>query len=130
MAEKSSSGYQLLSRYRGELMGLAMLAVMLFHAYQLPLTALPLRALRQMGFAGVDVFLLLSGMGIACSLYRREGEPVGRYYLRRSPASAARLLAGGGTVHRSAGTGWAGSRFAALLESDHSVLLGQDPWRI
>ncbi len=83
MAEKSGSGYQLLSRYRGELMGLAMLAVMLFHAYQLPLTALPLRALRQMGFAGVDVFLLLSGMGIACSLYRREGEPVGRYYLRR-----------------------------------------------
>lgn len=83
MAEKSGGGYQLLSRYRGELMGLAMLAVMLFHAYRLPLTALPLRALRQVGFAGVDVFLLLSGMGICCSLYRREGESYGRYLGRR-----------------------------------------------
>lgn len=83
MTEKSHGGYGLLSRYRGELMGLAMLGVMLFHAYELELTALPLRALRQMGFAGVDIFLLLSGMGICCSLRRREGEPAGRYYLRR-----------------------------------------------
>lgn len=83
MAEEHQGGYKLLSRYRGELMGLAMLGVMLFHAYELELTSLPLRAFRQMGFAGVDIFLLLSGMGICCSMYRREGEPVGQYYLRR-----------------------------------------------
>lgn len=83
MAEEHQGGYKLLSRYRGELMGLAMLGVMLFHAYELELTSLPLRAFRQMGFAGVDIFLLLSGMGICCSMCRREGEPVGQYYLRR-----------------------------------------------
>lgn len=83
MAEEHQGGYWLLSRYRGELMGLAMLGVMLFHAYELQLTSLPLRAFRQMGFAGVDIFLLLSGMGICCAMYRRGEEPVGRYYLRR-----------------------------------------------
>ena len=83
MAEETNSGYGLLSRYRGELMGLATLGIMLLHTYQLQLTSLPLRAIRQMGFAGVDVFLLLSGMGICLSLHRRAGEPLGQYYRRR-----------------------------------------------
>lgn len=69
-------GYGLLSRYRGELMGIAMLWVMLFHAYGLSTSILPLRVLRATGFAGVDIFLLLSGMGICCSLARRERNPM------------------------------------------------------
>lgn len=76
-------GYGLLSRYRGELMGIAMLYVMLFHAYELNDTFLPFKAFRSMGFAGVDIFLVLSGMGICCSLARREQESYGRYLGRR-----------------------------------------------
>ena len=78
-----ADGYGLLSRYRGELMGIAMLWVMLFHAYGLSTSVLPLRVLRATGFAGVDIFLLLSGMGICCSLARREKESYGRYLGRR-----------------------------------------------
>ena len=76
-------GYGLLSRYRGELMGLAMLYVMLFHAYELNVAFLPFKLFRSMGFAGVDLFLVLSGMGICCSLTRREQESYGRYLGRR-----------------------------------------------
>ena len=83
MTEESRDGYRLLSRYRGELMGLAMLYVMLFHAYELNVAFLPFKLFRSMGFAGVDLFLVLSGMGICCSLTRREQESYGRYLGRR-----------------------------------------------
>ena len=76
-------GYRLLSRYRGELMGIAMLLVMLFHAYHLNVAFRPFVVLRTISFAGVDIFLLLSGMGLCCSLARREKEPYGRYLSRR-----------------------------------------------
>ena len=83
MTEQSRGGYELLSRYRGELMGIAMLYVMLFHAYELNVEFLPFKLFRAMGFSGVDIFLLLSGMGICCSLTRRGQEPYGRYLGRR-----------------------------------------------
>lgn len=83
MALEKQGGYGLLSRYRGELMGIAMLYVMLFHAYELNDAVLPFKAFRSMGFAGVDIFLVLSGMGICCSLAQREQEPYGRYLGRR-----------------------------------------------
>ena len=51
-----------ISRYRGELMGAAMLFVILFHV------GLPREdtffGLRRMGNIGVDIFLFLSGMGL------------------------------------------------------------------
>ncbi len=62
------SGYGLLSQYRGELMGLAMLWIMLFHAYELRFGVLLLDGLKAAGFAGVDIFLLLSGTGLYVSL--------------------------------------------------------------
>lgn len=80
---RKTGGYALLSRYRGELMGLAMLYVMLFHAYELNIAFRPFQMFRALGFAGVDIFLLLSGMGICCSLVRREREPYRRYLGRR-----------------------------------------------
>ena len=52
MALEKQGGYGLLSRYRGELMGIAMLYVMLFHAYELNDAFLPFKAFRSMGFAG------------------------------------------------------------------------------
>lgn len=64
--------YGLLSRRRSQLMGVAMVWVMLFHASHLEF-GLPLFNLgRKAGFGGVDLFILLSAMGLAMSLVRRQ----------------------------------------------------------
>ncbi len=76
-------GYDALSRYRSELMGLAMLWVMLYHAWELDLFWAPLNALRAIGFGGVDIFILLSAMGLCMSLDRRE-QRFGTYLARRA----------------------------------------------
>lgn len=75
-------GYQLLSRYRSELMGVAMLWVMLFHAYEFHFGIPVLDAVKQLGFGGVDLFILLSGLGLYGSIVRRR-EAFPRYFLRR-----------------------------------------------
>lgn len=67
-----------ISRYRGELMGLAMLFIMLFHV-ALPRTD-PFFGLRRMGNIGVDMFLFLSGVGLWFSWTRR---PEAERFLRR-----------------------------------------------
>lgn len=66
--------YSLLSRFRSELMGAAMLWVMLFHAIDLEFSFAPLNWVRAAGFGGVDIFILLSAMGLTMSLGRREQE--------------------------------------------------------
>ena len=58
----------LISRYRSELMGFAMLWVMLFHSFDLELGHVVLQAVRRMGFGGVDIFILLSAMGLVMSV--------------------------------------------------------------
>ena len=63
--------YSVLSRYRAELMGLAMLWVMLYHAWFLDFGVGPLNWLRKAGFGGVDIFILLSAMGLTMSLCRK-----------------------------------------------------------
>lgn len=63
-----AAGYRLLSRCRPELMGAAMLWVMLFHAYELHFGVPVLDAVKALGFGGVDIFILLSGMGLYISL--------------------------------------------------------------
>ena len=75
--------YSLLSKYRSELMGVAMIAVMLFHAADLELGLVVLDHLRSLGFGGVDIFILLSGVGLAMSLSRREQE-YGEFLSRRA----------------------------------------------
>lgn len=80
-------GYRALSKYRSELMGLAMLWVMCFHAFDLDLGREWLNNLRSDGFGGVDVFILLSSVGLVMSLERRERE-YGAFLRRR----AARIL--------------------------------------
>lgn len=74
---------QAVSRMRPEIMGLAALWVMLFHAYPFSFGVPPLDAFKKIGFAGVDVFILLSAMGLYLSLARRQGQPIGAYYLHR-----------------------------------------------
>lgn len=64
--------YGLLSRRRSELMGVAILWVMFFHAVDLDLGHPLLNLIRAAGFGGVDIFILLSAMGLAMSLSRRE----------------------------------------------------------
>lgn len=75
--------YRLLSICRGELMGAAMLWVMLFHSYSLPVPWLPLDLVKRMGFAGVDIFLLLSAMGLYVSRRNRPEESFRSYAVRR-----------------------------------------------
>ena len=55
--EVTAVRYRVLSQYRSELMGIAMLWVMLFHATDLDMGHDILQAMRRMGFGGVDIFL-------------------------------------------------------------------------
>lgn len=78
-----------ISKYRGELMGLAILFVMLFHVY-LPRTDM-FFGLRRLGNIGVDMFFFLSGMGLWFSWSKMMGasnsSPLAphlwKFYLRR-----------------------------------------------
>lgn len=75
--------YRVLSRYRPELMGIAMLWVMCFHAFDLDLGSRLLNFVRSAGFGGVDIFILLSAMGLVMSREQRPME-YGAYMLRRA----------------------------------------------
>lgn len=68
-----------ISRYRGELMGLAMIFVMLFHVW-LPKSN-PMYGLVRCGNVGVDIFLLLSGVGLWYSWTRNPS--LRHFFLRR-----------------------------------------------
>lgn len=81
--------YSALSKYRGELMGLAILFVVMFHVWMPPANFF--FPLRRLGNVGVDMFLFVSGMGLWFSWTRsrlgrnldgRGGMPV-RTALRR-----------------------------------------------
>lgn len=61
-------------------MGLAMIAIMLFH---LPCAFLPIVPFRYFGFWGVDVFIFLSGYGIYHSLKKSDGRGIWGFYQRR-----------------------------------------------
>lgn len=74
--------YGLLSRCRGELMGLAMLSVLLYHAFfWVPQTGW-VRYPKELGYLGVDVFIFLSAMSLAMSLSRKK-QSYGAYLKRR-----------------------------------------------
>ena len=70
----------LISRYRQELMGLAMLMVV-FHHLAIHGMNDAIDFLHLNGGFVVDVFLLLSGMGLYYST--RNGMALGRYFLKR-----------------------------------------------
>jgi len=79
------TAYQNLSRYRSELMGLAILWVMLFHAYEFHFYILPLDTFKEFGFAGVDIFILLSAMGLYVSrTHAGEAFSLAHFYRRRA----------------------------------------------
>ncbi len=67
-----------ISEYRSAMMGLAIIAIVLFH--QKFVKDFPLSIFQYYGYWGVDVFLLLSGMGLVNSLHKN---PIRQYYQRR-----------------------------------------------
>lgn len=69
-----------ISRYRGELMGFAIIIVMLFHV-NLP-TSDPFFGLRRMGNLGVDIFFFLSGIGLWYSWTKNQDWK--RFYMNRA----------------------------------------------
>ncbi|MBQ7345866.1 MAG: acyltransferase [Oscillospiraceae bacterium] len=73
------SPYSLLSRYRRETMGVAILWVILYHA-PIYIDQLAYKAIKVTGYGGVDIFLLLSGMGIYRSLQKNS---VSRFLMNR-----------------------------------------------
>ena len=98
--------YSLLSKYRTELMGIAILWVMLFHSFDLDMGHPILEWVRAAGFGGVDIFILLSSMGLAMSLSRREqsysqfmarraGRVLPAYYLVMVPYTVFLILTRG-----------------------------------
>lgn len=71
-----------LSRYRSEIMGAACLWVMLHHNFfHWPALLEPLRRLAAYGNAGVDIFLLLSGIGLSFSYAKKPA--LSTFYARR-----------------------------------------------
>lgn len=74
---------QLISKYRSELMGVAILWIMLYHALlEFPGYLLPLRIFKEVGYVGVDIFFLLSGLGIAYSLAKKPR--VSDFFIKRA----------------------------------------------
>ena len=70
----------MLSTYRSELMGWAILWIMMLHFGFHSVT--PLGFVSQYGFAGVEIFLFVSGLGIYCSLDRDSRLP--SFYRKRA----------------------------------------------
>lgn len=68
-----------ISRYRGELMGAAMLFIILFHVGLS--RSDPFYGLRRCGNVGVDMFLFLSGVGLWFSWTKRPG--LRRFFIHR-----------------------------------------------
>lgn len=71
--------YNDISTYRSELMGWAIVWIMMLHFTFTQIT--PLGFVAQYGFAGVDIFMLVSGFGLFFSLDKNPR--LGEYYRRR-----------------------------------------------
>ncbi len=78
LAQKPNTVYGLLSRYRGELMGFATLWVVFFHSpirvpqWMPSFLYEPIEIFRVLGYGGVDLFILVSGIGIYQSLLKND----------------------------------------------------------
>lgn len=85
--EERAHGLDLISKYRGAVMGFAALWILFFHEW-IPITgesfavaSVPLEAFfKRIGFCGVDIFLFLSGIGLTYSIGKSG---VFSFYYRR-----------------------------------------------
>lgn len=86
----NNNGYQLVSKYRGAIMGIAALWIYVFHAWiilspeqqagSFNLISFLERYIKEIGFAGVDIFFMVSGIGLTFAI-KKESLPV--FYYRR-----------------------------------------------
>ena len=72
----------LISKYRTQLMGIAIIWIMLFHSHIHP-TNIILSTIKSMGYGGVDIFMFLSGFGIYYSLFIKK-ETLKVFYKKRA----------------------------------------------
>lgn len=82
--EKQNS-LQLLSKYKGPIMGFAAWCIVLFHEWQPLFAGVPGLGIieaagKQIGFFGVDIFFLLSGLGLTYAI--RKGKLLSFYWRR------------------------------------------------
>lgn len=75
----SQTDLNVLSTQRSGLFGLSILWIMFFHSTLTPPWA-PLQLIKALGYTGVDMFLLLSGVGL---YYSMEGDPSPRRFWRK-----------------------------------------------
>lgn len=85
-SRKNVDFFALLIRYRSVVMGICALAILFFHDWiatvgEFPVIGTIERVLKKYGYYGVDVFFLLSGMGLTYSM--RKEPNVKRFYLKR-----------------------------------------------
>lgn len=71
--------YKIISKYRNHIMGFAMLWVILFHSKST--INGPLNIIKVIGYGGVDIFLMLSGLGLYFSYVKNENKK--EFYYRR-----------------------------------------------
>lgn len=69
----------LISKYRTQLMGTAMIWIMLFHT-KISITIPIITSIKSIGYAGVDVFVFLSGIGI---YYSWQKEPSYKHFYQK-----------------------------------------------
>lgn len=72
--------YSILSKYRTELMGISILWVMFFHS-TISVNNTILRLIKDIGYGGVDIFLMLSGLGLYYA-YKKNNNIL-EFYKRR-----------------------------------------------
>lgn len=86
---RKHASYDLLSKYRGVLMGVAILSIILFHYAQdcvqseAEIGSFIRRYYKYIGSGGVDVFLLLSGFSLYYSMKGSPGRSLKDFYRRR-----------------------------------------------
>lgn len=126
-AKRGAEGFaSIAGASRSAVMGLAILAVMLFHQHFL--YALPFKAFHVFGYWGVEVFMFLSGMGIAKSL--EKGGLAGFYLRRAARIFPACALAGSAKLAVFAAAGATLSGIAAATHAGWWSVLGFDLWFI
>lgn len=82
---KHKSGLDVLTKYRGAVMGIAALWILFFHEWQLLSTEPGKLAdfenyIKRIGFCGVDIFLFLSGIGLVFAIGKKS---ILSFYYRR-----------------------------------------------
>ena len=81
--------YDLITKYRGALMGLAIISILIFHftddcrIYQTKFEGIIYYYNMLIASAGVDAFLALSGFGLFYSMKRKPNAPLRQFYWRR-----------------------------------------------